>query len=81
MRIQRARYFDQLQDLVHNSPITALLGPRLMWQNYSCERIRVLAKSHYFDPESTIDSTMLQNSHFFISWLYEIVAWYITVRY
>ncbi len=61
MRIQRARYIDQLQYLVQNSPVTALLGPRQCGKTTLAKEFGAIHKSHYFDLESSADSAMLQN--------------------
>ncbi len=61
MKIQRTRYFNQLEYLVQNSPVTALLGPRQCGKTTLAKDFGNIQKSHYFDLESTVDSVALQN--------------------
>ncbi len=59
--IHRQRYLDELQELVANSPVTALLGPRQCGKTTLAKAFGKLHRSYYFDLESTIDSNALQN--------------------
>ena len=61
MRIERAGYIDQLQYLIQNSPVTALLGPRQCGKTTLAREFGKIHESHYFDLESSADSAMLQN--------------------
>ena len=56
-----ARYIDKLQYLVHNAPVTALLGPRQCGKTTLAKEFGKIHESHYFDLESDMDSAVLQN--------------------
>ncbi len=59
--IERKRYMEQLESLVADSPVTALLGPRQCGKTTLAKEFGKLRKSHYFDLESAIDSNALRN--------------------
>ena len=59
--IKRNRYLKQLEFLIANSPVTALLGPRQSGKTTLAKEFGKLHKSHYFDLESAVDSYALQN--------------------
>lgn len=59
--IQRKTYLKQLEDLVANSPVTALLGPRQCGKTTLAKEFGKSRESHYFDLESEADSNALQS--------------------
>ena len=59
--IQRKKYLAELEYLVENSPVTALLGPRQCGKTTLAKEFGKKYKSHYFDLESTVDTNALQN--------------------
>jgi predicted AAA+ superfamily ATPase len=59
--IERKRYNQRIEDAIHRSPITALLGPRQCGKTTLARAIACQQKSTYFDLESQVDLRRLEN--------------------